>query len=479
MTERPNVLLVTADQWSGRWLGAAGHPDVRTPTLDQLARNGVRYTRAYSAHPVCIPARRTLMTGTTARTHGDRVFAETMPMPELPTLASTFSSAGYQCNAVGKLHVYPQRDRIGFDDVVLFEEGRHHLGLRADDYEQALADRGYAGRELTHAMGNNEYHCRPWHLPEGLHPTNWLTEQMSRVIKRRDPTRPAFWYLSYNAPHPPVAPPDPYLDMYRDLTPAAPLAGDWAAADSMPYALRRRSDRWPGYHPGEIADARRGFYAACTQLDHQLRLIIGMLAEEGLLDTTVISFTADHGDMLGNHGLYAKSLFYEDSCHVPLIIVPTADYRHLGHHQLDDRLVELRDVMPTLLDLAGVPIPDSVEGRSLLGEQTRQTLYGEMSDGEMATRMIINGTDKLVYYATGNRSQLFDLANDPDEIHDRAADPAAQDTVRRLQSLLAAELYGPDRDWLDDDGQLVGLPDRDYRPGPDRGLIGQRGWRFL
>ena len=99
-------------------------------------------------------------------------------------------------------------------------------------------------------------------------------------------------------------------------------------------------------------------------MDHQIRLVIGMLREEKLLDNTIICFTSDHGDMLGNHHLYAKRVFYEGAANVPMIIVPTADYQRLGHHQVDDRLVELRDVMPTLLDLAGIPIPKTVEGIS-------------------------------------------------------------------------------------------------------------------
>ena len=127
-SNQPNVLLVTMDQWPGKLMGAAGHPAVLTPTLDHLARLGTRYPRAYSECPVCIPARRTLMTGTAPRTHGDRVFLPAATMPNLPTLAQTFRDAGYQAYAVGKLHVYPQRDRVGFDDVLLAEEGRPHLG---------------------------------------------------------------------------------------------------------------------------------------------------------------------------------------------------------------------------------------------------------------------------------------------------------------------------------------------------------------
>ena len=111
-----NVLLITTDHWPASLLGVAGHPAIQTPTLDQLARNGTRYTNAYSECPVCIPARRTLMTGTPPRTHGDRVFKTMEPMPRLPTLAQTFRNAGYQAYAVGKLHVYPpdhqgQRER--------------------------------------------------------------------------------------------------------------------------------------------------------------------------------------------------------------------------------------------------------------------------------------------------------------------------------------------------------------------------------
>ena len=163
----PNVLLICVDHWPGALLRGAGHEHVFTPTLDQLCRNGVRFAQAYTTTPTCIPARRALMTGTSARTHGDRTFREHEPMdPSLPTMAQTFRDAGYQAYAVGKLHVYPQRDRIGFDDVILNEEGRHHLGGGSDDYERYLHDHGHGGQELTHAMGNNSYTVRPWHLPE-------------------------------------------------------------------------------------------------------------------------------------------------------------------------------------------------------------------------------------------------------------------------------------------------------------------------
>ena len=168
MSNKPNVLLISTDHWPAALLGAAGHPAIQTPTLDELCRSGVRFRNAYAECPVCIPARRTLMTGTTPRTHGDRVFKDKLTMPEIPTMAQTFRDAGYQAYAVGKLHVYPQRDRIGFDDVILDEEGRVQYGV-LDDYELFLGDQGYAGRHFDHGMGNNEYVNRPWHLPDETH----------------------------------------------------------------------------------------------------------------------------------------------------------------------------------------------------------------------------------------------------------------------------------------------------------------------
>jgi arylsulfatase len=475
----PNVLLICTDHWPGRLLGCAGHPAVMTPTLDQLAANGVRYSNAYSATPMCIPARRGLMTGACARTHGDRIFNETLRMPDLPTLAGAFRGAGYQTYAVGKLHVYPQRDRIGFDDVLLNEDGRHHLGMGADDYELFLAAEGYAGQELTHGAGTNDYMVRPWHLPEYLHPTNWEAYEMCRAIKRRDPTRPAFWYLSFNRPHPPLTPPACYLDMYRDVDIPLPPVGDWAADfEGWPYALKLTRDMFPKMGPAQTRLTLQGFYALCTHIDHQMRLVIGMLREEGLLDDTIIAFTSDHGDMMGAHDLFAMSIMYEEAAKIPMIIVPTAGYHHLGHHRVDDRLVELRDIMPTLLEMAGIPIPETVEGVSLLGDTRRDHLYGEHFENDRATRMIRTERHKLIYYPLGNRVQLFDLVEDPDELRDLAGEPAQAGLLEELTDLLIAHLYGGDLEWVRD-GRLVGLPDKSFTPGPNRGLTGQRGWRFM
>lgn len=476
---RPNVLLVTVDQWPGPLLGAAGHRVIRTPTLDALGRAGTLFPRAYSESPVCVPARRSLMTGTSPKAHGDRSFQERLNMPELPTLAGTFRDAGYQTFAAGKLHVYPQRNRIGFDDVALAEEGRIQFGV-TDDYETFLADAGYPGQGHGHGLSSNGYETRPWHLPEHCHPTNWTTRQLVRAIKRRDPTRPAFWYLSYNHPHPPLAPLASYAQIYENVEVPLPAIADWARDESrLPGLLLTHRHRFSVFAPEAIEAGLRAFYALCTHIDHQLRLVIGTLREAGLLDNTVVLVTGDHGDMLGHHGFWAKRVFYEPSARIPMLLVEPAGRARAGINRSDDRLVGLQDVMPTLLDLAGISIPGTVTGRSLLGEP-RAWLYGEINEGIDASRMIREGDWKLIYYPEGNLFQLFNLREDPDETTDLSASAEHVAVLDSLQQRLRGEIYGADLEWLDS-GRWVGLPHR----GRDamvrsihekaRGLINQRG----
>lgn len=471
---RPNVLLICADHWAAEFLGAAGNRGILTPGLDEVAQLGARFSNAYSESPVCIPARRTLMTGQTPRSHGDRVFDDTLRMPPVATIASTFTASGYQADAVGKLHVHPQRDRIGFDSVLLDDEGRPQWGV-VDDYDIYLGDVGHAGRQFDHGMSNNQYHYRPWHLPDETHATNWAARSMARIIKRRDPTRPAFWYLGFRHPHPPLVPLQSYLDIYRDIPTEQPYRGEWVGApNKMPFAISAAMQRMNLYSDAQFALGKRAFNALCTQIDHQIRYLIGTLRLEGILDDTIICFTSDHGDMLGNHGMVAKRLFYEASAGVPMIILGPAGDQRLAGGRVDDRLVGLQDVMPTLLDLCDLPIPDSVDGLSMVGEQRREYLYGEVGEDDYSTRMIRTPRHKLIYYPVGNCRQLFDLRDDPRELQDLADDPRHATVLEELTQRLIAEMYGSDDAWIKDD-ELVGLPPRHYEWAPHRTLNSQRG----
>ena len=455
----------------------AGHPVIMTPTIAQLAHCGVRYTNAYAACPACLPARRSLMTGTTQRTQGQRTNKST-PMPDLPTMAQSFRDAGYQAFGVGKLHVVPNRDRIGFDDVILNNENMRKGGDHGDDWHQYMAERGYPGQATAHGLCNVDYMTRTWHLPEDCHPTNWTTHQMCKMLHRRDKRRPGFWYLSYITPHPPLNPLAAYMDLYDGIRLDEPVMGAWARDfEALPYSLRNQVIQYAIHeatdHEKDLA--RRAFYATVTHIDHQIRVVIGYLREQGLLDNTVIVFTSDHGDMLGDHGLWAKGQFYEMSAKIPLIIVPAVGDNRLEANTRDDRLAELRDIMPTLLDYCGVDCPDTVEGLSLLSDQRREYLHGEMEQDIRSTRMMRDQRFKLIYFPAGNHVQLFDIAADPRELHDLAADPRFAADRARLERKLVEHFYGKDLDWVTD-GRLVGEPDRPARASL---LAHQRGLRFI
>lgn len=478
---KPNVLMICVDHWAAQFLRNTGHPTVMTPTMAQLATTGTFFDNTYSACPTCIPARRTLMTSLTPRTHGDRVFKEADPMPDVPTLAQCFRDGGYQAHAVGKLHVYPPRDRIGFDDVINNEEGRHADG-QADDWELYLQEQGYGGQEYAAGHNNNEFIPRAWHLPDHCHPTNWATYQMCKTIRRRDPSKPAFWYLSYVGPHQPMWPLQAYMDLYRDVPMDEPVIGDWAQdPDARSYMLRKRSSTFStnaNTPKHEIQLGRRAFYACITHIDHQIRTVIGTLRENDLLKNTIIGFTSDHGEMLGDHHLWTKAYMYEGSAKVPLLFsLPTGDER-LARGAKDYRLTELRDVMPTLLDMAGLPIPETCEGHSLLGNEKRDYIYGEHFEGDMSTRMIRDEQYKLIYYPAGNVTQFFDLKADARETRNLDGDSLLSEVQNRLKTKLVEHLYGDDLDWVKD-GKLVGIPEPVFVYSDNRPLTGQRGIRFL
>jgi arylsulfatase A-like enzyme len=273
-----------------------------------------------------------------------------------------------------------------------------------------------------------------------------------------------------------------YLDLYRDIEIDPPAMGEWTKdPDTVPWMLKAYNDgggAMKGAPAHEIKEARRAFYALITHIDHQLRVVIGALREEGILDNTIVALTADHGDMLGDHGRWAKTLMFDMSAKVPMVIVPPKGDERITPGQVDSRLVETMDIMPTLLELAGVPVPDTVEGTSLLTDESRDHIYGEHWEGDFANRMVRDSRYKLIYYPVGNSFQLFDMQEDRREEHD-LSESADHATIRgRLTDLLIDHLYGVDLEWLQD-GKLVGVPLKPLPQYQDRGLGAQRGIRYM
>ena len=473
LAAQPNVVLICVDQWRGDCLGSAGHPIVSTPYLDQLSLGGVRFTRAYTATPSCIPARASLYTGLSPRTHGRVGYQDGVPWDYPVTVASEFTRHGYQTEAIGKLHVYPERSQIGFQHVVLHDGYLHFARSRPrnhaliDDYLPWLQQQvGIGADYFDHGLNCNSYVTRPWDKAEHLHPTNFIVTKAIEFLHRRDPRKPFFLYLGFHRPHPPLDPPAWAFEHYASLSLPLPPVGDWAHLFAPYYTPRNPALLAGELPPHQLQRARAAYYGLITHIDHQINRFWETLTEFGEANNTVLCFVSDHGDMLGDHHLFRKSLGYEGSAHVPFLLRGPRNSA-IPAGATCDAVVELRDVMPTLLDCAGLPIPDHIEGMSLLPiirgdvERVRPYLHGEHTVLGQSFQWITDGHWKYVWFSGSGGEQLFDLKIDPNELHDLAQDPQYRSEVEAWRACLIRELAGREEGFTD--GVQL-LPGQQVRP---------------
>ncbi len=474
MKDHPNIILIQVDQWRGDCLSIEGHPVVHTPYLDQLASRGVRFRRAYSSTPVCIPARAALMTGLSSRSHGRVGYEDGVPWNYPVTLAGEFTRHGYRTHAIGKLHAFPERNSLGFQTVELHDGYLHHGRNRrrfdpghVDDYLTWL--RTETGREdadfFEHGVNCNSIVARPWDKEERLHPTNWVMQRALQFLATHEAGRPFFLYLSFHRPHPPYDPPAWAFDLYRDAPMPSPPVGDWAEryarfdVSACPEAFRAQ------YRADIVQRARAGYYGHMTHIDHQINRLMETLHEYRLRENVYVCFTSDHGEMLGDHHLFRKGYPYEGSARVPLILAGPKD-SDLPRGEVSDVVVEQRDIMPTLLDCAGLPVPSAVEGRSFLGAARgesaplRPWLHGEMSFLGQSIQWLTDGFEKYVWMSEDGHEQLFDLCKDPDERHDLAAAQTSGNRLAVWRSRLVSELGNRPEGYVSNGELVTGRPAR-------------------
>lgn len=472
MANRPNVVLICVDQWRGDCLGVDGHPLLATPHLDSLAIRGARFRHAYSATPTCVPARATLYTGSEPIRHGRVGYLDRVPWDYPVTMAGEFSAHGYQTQAIGKMHVYPERNLLGFHHVLLHDGYLHAARLRhrpfafIDDYLPWL--RAKAGSDAAADYVDNGLNCnsvvaRPWDKAEWLHPTTWVATHGIDFLYRRDPAKPFFLYLSFHRPHPPYDPPTWAFEQYLDTPPYRPVVGDWFDAYEE-WAQDHRHDAHVARFPARtLHRARAGYYGHMAHIEMQINRFWEALAEFGLADNTYFCFVSDHGEMLGDHHLFRKGYPYEGSARIPFILSGPTD-SGIVPGIVRDEVVELRDVLPTLLDCAGLPVPDQVDGRSVLGlargetSPWREWLHGEHTLFGQSVQWITNGREKYIWMSGSGREQLFDLDSDPGEEHDLSREPASADRVERWRSVLTEELRDREERFVEDGKLAIGRP---------------------
>lgn len=430
--DRPNILFLMTDEQRGDALGGLPDSPVDTPYLEEIRRAGVYFPHAYSSCPVCVPARRTMMCGKTPYHHGVLMNYYT-PLKEC-TLPEILKNAGYQTHLCGKLHLTPERKLYGFCSAD-WSDGPYS-SEEENDYERYLKEHGlFREAGLGHGMHFNGLAARPWHLNECYHFTNWCTERALDFLERRDPTVPFFLNVSYHQPHGPCTPPEYYFNKYRNRQMPEIPYGDWE--ESMPNnQVGKPVTAWRvNTNDTALDEYRAGYYGCIEHIDHQIGRLLYKLPKN-----TIIIYTSDHGEMLGDHGWIRKRSAYEGSARVPLFFaIPKnlADKKEIKLGIQVPDAVELMDIMPTILDLCDMEYPDDLDGLSLLSTMRQDVLDRQFIHGECARletidsgmQYLTDGKMKYIWYPALGMEQLFDLENDPKELHNLAAGKQLQEAV--------------------------------------------------
>jgi len=444
MNQRPNLLFLLPDQQRHDFLSCYGAQFLQTPNVDRLAAEGVRYECAYSPSPICVPARAAMLTGQNAPRTGvmlnDAWLRPDYQACGIATWPELLARHGYETAAIGKMHFYPWDNRHGFSRRIIAEDKR--WPLIEDDYQRYLNQQGRRKLEKTDLPRYYEQKGAALSpLPWALSPDHFVGAETCRYLENYDQQKPFALMVGFPGPHCPYDPNAEFLkDIDVDRLPAA-IAGNPADSERLRQAAiaGNRMDwcdlDYSTLTPAESRVIRHYYAALVRQIDYEIGCILQMLEKCGLLDNTIIIYSSDHGDYLGDHGMVGKGTFYEASAHVPMIV------RCPGiRPAVRSDLVSLTDVTATLLAAAGVELPGNIDSRPLPGlglgtERSHEEIVGALRNGFM----LFDGRWKLAKYRTGD-VHLFDLVNDPQERHSLAHDPQHLDRLLAMDGRLTQHL---------------------------------------
>lgn len=421
--EKPNIVFVLADQWRAQSMGYAGNPDVKTPNLDKLASEGICFMNAISTNPVCTPYRAMLLTGKYSLKTG--MFMNDVSLnPDTESFAKLFKQQGYNTAYIGKWHVngngrsafIPKERRQGFD------------------YWKVL--------ECSHSYNNSNY----WGNDDELH--TWkgydaraqTEDAISYIEEQSKSVDPFCLVLSWGPPHAPYnTAPKEFQDLYENI--------DVQLRPNVPEELAEKTK-----------SILKGYYAHCSALDSYIKQLQDAIKRSNIENNTIFVFTSDHGDMINSHGQMKKQRIYEESARVPFILKYPAVLGNKG--KKSDFLLNTLDILPTLLGLSGIQVPDSLDGEDItdiiLGkkEDNRKAAlvtciqpFGQWSrdKGGKEFRGII--TKKYTYAKDLSGEWLFfDNVADPYQLNNLAGNPAFESIAKDLDEVLSMEL-----DLLDDE----------------------------
>ncbi len=477
MNKKPNILLITSDQQHYSALGAV-NPKLKTPALDRLAQEGVRFERAYCNNPVCSPSRSTIITGLYPSWHHCWTIGVKLP-EDVPTVGDVFRKEGYRTALIGKAHFQPLHSVPGQEslecppklrDLDFWRNfhgpwyGFEHIEITRNHTDESFVGAHYAlwmeekglknWRDYFQSWPSTPHPSSKaqkefaWDLPQEFHYSTWTAERtMAQMEESVKSEKPFFLWSSFHDPHPSYLVPEPWASMYRpeDMEPGKLAPQE---LDGMPPHFKKTQEKNPdfsmyqetkyanhGFHSHLIEEERlkkriATYYGMTSLMDQQIGRILDHLDRLGIADNTLVVFTTDHGHFLGQHGLTAKGAFhYEDLLRLPMI----ARYPgKIPENTVNHSLQALVDLAPTFLTTAGIEVPGLMQGVNQLDvwcgktKQARDHVIVENRHQPTAVhlRTYIDEQYKLTVYRDHEYGELFDLKNDPEEHHNRWDDPS-------------------------------------------------------
>ena len=474
---RPNILFIMADQMRADLMGCAGNPAAKTPNLDWLASQGVRFKNAFSSTPTCTPARAAILTGLSPWYHGMLGYGAVAPRYDFE-MPRALSSGGYFAYSIGKDHFGWNSSKDagiahGYNGTHLYDG----LPNEVDDYDEWFMKTDPGVDPMATGLTYNDYRGRVYALPEYYHPTAWVGRTAVDFLESYNRSEPFFLKVSFHRPHSPYDPPEEWMEQFNPKSMPDPSAGgNW---DSR-YAIHYNGTPDPGIWCGDLGLqqvhlSRQAYYASVSFVDKWIGNIFKVLENRELLDNTLLFFTADHGDMMGDHYHWRKGYPYFGSASIPMLLTwpPSMDHSNGGvittqRGTVKDEVTELRDIFPTFLDVAGLPVPDSLNGSSLLNLLKDSEDIPNIPETPVKWREYVDlehdicynvtnhwnaltdGEFKYIFEAYFADEQLFDLQSDPQELHNLAAEKEWQSELEMWRQRLVEqfEREGRGSEWV-------------------------------
>jgi arylsulfatase A-like enzyme len=487
--KKPNILLIMGDQMRHDALACNGNEHIKTPGFDRLAARGVNYSNSYTPNPVCVAARATLTTGCYPQKCIGNKGNDGAIGPEFPTLGDELHKRGYATYAMGKLHYCPYmppgtpQNTQGIKTVEFHESGRmlYETGLidyqrGVEDFLDYLEDVGWGGYSRGDGMGNNDVYPTTSPLPADHFSDAWVASRAIHHMGKHlddNPEQPFFMWASFPKPHSAFDPPRPYDALYdpRALPKPTGTINDIIERGHLYWYQEYLSRYWDLLSPACKQVIKAHYYGLVTFQDGQVARLLDFLAGRGIDDNTIILYTADHGEMLGDFDIFFKGNMYSASVRVPLMIsypgvIPAG--------VVSDGLAGLQDILPTLLALTGEPLGVPVDGADLFNNFDRDIYVSNFGDDPAQQYMAANKRFKYMYHQMGAIEELYDQTNDRAELRNLIDDPAHAGTKAELKTSLRAWLAEHDPAMLDGEGFAASPQAYDLTKPPRHNKYGRR-----